>query len=171
MILTKPGKLCIDQDVVATAEDSDNVIQVVDASQGIYDALDGAILNISNSRAISDATGTLTIDLVLAREATLDNTVLLDRFYLPNGTDYRIAGGAGAPLHQFVIPDWATWLARTISAANSDCDMFLGLLITTTTFTAYLNAAITTIKQPASVVQTQVTMSNVGVPDYKSSSS
>ncbi len=172
MILVKQGKLSAAQAVAATAANSTNVIKI-----GTYSAttlkcpcsgLEGAKVVIQNAVAAA-ATGTLTIDIVLAREAALTNVTVIDRIYIAAGTDYRLVT-AGAPIHEFCIPSWIGWLASKIGVANTS-DMYLGAIITTTTFTITVNIAVTAACQTDAVVKTQEVVSPVGIPTVVSAGS
>jgi hypothetical protein len=174
MILTKPGKLCSAQDVANTTEDSDNVIKLNKTTNAggttlAVNGLEGAKLVIQNAKVAITA-GTLTIDVVLAREATLDNTVLLHRIYIDAITDYRTVR-AGALIHQWKIPPEIAELAYQISVNNSNSDIFFGLIITTATSTYYINAAVAPCDASDGFTSRQVTESPVGVPSNCSAGS
>ncbi len=165
MILVGKGKLSLAQSVAATAADSTNVMKIGSYSSTTgkctVSGLEGAKVVIQNAAAAA-AVGTLTIDIVLAREATLDNVTVLDRTYIAAGTDYRLAT-AGAPIQEYAIPAWVGWLAKKIGEANTS-DMYLGLIITTTTFTLLINAAVASTVGEDGAIKTQETESPVGVP-------
>jgi hypothetical protein len=165
MILVSKGKLSIAQQVdSATAEDSTNVIQLgTYSASGWYPAgLEGSILSIQNS-VVATGSGALTIDVVLARESTLDNVVSIGRLYIAAVTDYRTAV-AGAPLFEMEISSWIGWLAEKIGTANTS-DMYLGIIYTPTSTAVYtLNAGLSSAKLPDGMIKTQKTVSPVGVP-------
>lgn len=172
MILASKGKLSIAQSVAATAADSTNVIQIYDYVAGapspVMD-LAGSILAIQNAVAAA-AIGTLTIDLVLSLESTLDTNYVLDRVYIAAGTDPRIKT-AGAPLHEYKISSGDAALIKAVHDANPTSDLFVGLIITTTTFTLLINASIGSVPQDDGAVKTQETVSPVGVPGVCSAGS
>lgn len=171
MILVGKGKLSVAQSVAATSAISTNVIQLgtYAAAGWAVDGLEDAILSIMNAAVPSGSTGALTIDLVLALEAALTNRTVIDRCYIAGITDYRVAV-AGAPIHEFKIPSWISWLAKKIGDANTS-DMFMGLYITAATATYTISAAISSAKQTDAAVKTQVVTSPVGVPGYASAGS
>jgi len=167
MILTKPGKLCIAQDVANTTEDSDNVIQLNKTANAGGTTLavnfaPNSKLVIQNAK-IAETAGTLTIDVVLALEAALDNRTLLHQIYIAAITDYRTVR-AGAMIHEWKIPAWVDELAYQLSVNNSNSDIFFGLYITTGTSTYYINAAVAPCDAPDGFTNRQVVESPVGVP-------
>jgi len=171
MILTKPGKLCIAQDVANTTEDSDNVMKLnktanADDTTLAVNFTPNAKLVIQNAK-IAETTGTLTIDIVLALESTLDNRTLLHRIYIDAITDYRTAR-AGAIIHEWKIPAWVDELAYQLSVNNSNSDIYFGLYITTDTSTYYINAAVAPCDASDGFISRQVVESPVGVPDVSS---
>lgn len=171
MILVGKGKLSVAQSVAATSADSTNVIQIYDYSEGTpVMNMAGAILAMQNATAISGATGTLTASLVLSLEATLDTNWVLDRVYIADGTDPRVLT-AGAPLHQHKLTGIDANLIKEVHEANPTSDLFIGLMYTTATFTAVINASIGSTEQEDGSVSTQETVSPVGVPTVCSAGS
>lgn len=152
-ILASLGKLSESQGVAsATAEDSTNVINI----GTVEDVMDDAWLDIETSVA-AGGSGALTIDLVVALEATLDNIVKVLSIVIAAQTDKRILT-AGAHVIGCSLPREVRELA---AALGYD---YLGLIYTpTSTLTASFNAAISPSK-PRTKDNTQVVVSNVGVP-------
>ena len=160
MILAKLGKLSVAQAVdFNAAEDSENVIGI----GSLEDCPDGAFLDIETAVAAS-GTGAITIDLVVALEATLDNVVKVMSIVMAAVTDKRIAT-AGAHVVGCSIPREVRELAEQLGYD------FIGLIYTCTSSLAVsFNAAISP-SQPRSRGKSQIVTSNVDVPAHASAGS
>lgn len=152
MILEKLGQLSAAQALTGTA-DSSNVINIGTDE----DMMDDAFLVIDTAVA-AGSSGGLTIDLILSDRAGLDtNTVKVMTIIMADENDKRIAT-AGAHIFGGQLPREV----RELAAAKSYD--YLGLIYTISgSLTITVNACITTAK-PRTKDNTQVTVSNVGVP-------
>ncbi|MDD5328083.1 MAG: hypothetical protein PHY02_09785 [Phycisphaerae bacterium] len=161
MILTKPGKLCVAQEFsyATGAEDSENKLNI----GTVEDVPDGTWIDIENAAAPA-GTGALTINLVVALEATLDNVISVLQVVIAAVTDKRIAT-KGAHILGCSLPREVRELAEQLGYD------YIGLIVTpTSSLVVSLNAAISP-SQPRTRDKAQTVESNVGVPTQASAGS
>lgn len=162
MILATLGKLSVSQALTAGTTDSTNVIQLPASD---YIAFADAWLVITTIVA-AGGSGTLTFDLVMSQESTLDTNVVVVRSYLASEADIR-----AATLNRHIAAlNLGKMLVQMLDESGSDYP-FVGLVcVLSSSATITIDAAISPT-EPWSEYHRMVTDSPVGVPAIASAAS
>lgn len=162
MIIATLGKLCVADDLTATTQISDNVIQIPATD---YAALTDVWLVI-DCETVATGSGTYTLDLVMAQEAALTNVIVVVRIYLADETDKRITT-VGRHIAAINIGKMLKEMLETDGSSYP----FIGLKMTlSSNATVGINAALSPT-EPHTIHHRMQTISNVPVPAISSAGS
>ena len=162
MILATLGKLSVNQALTATTIDSDNVITLPAKD---YIAFADAWLVITTVVA-AGGSGTLTFDLVMSQEDTLDTNIVVVRSYLAAVTDKR----AATIRRHIVALNLGKMLVQMLDDSGSDYPYVGMVYVLTSSATITVDAAISPT-EPWTEYHRMVTVSPVGVPAVGSAGS
>ncbi len=162
MILATLGKLSVAQSLTAGTTDSTNVITLPAKD---YIAFADAWLVITTV-VIGSGSGTLTFDLVMSQEDTLDTNVSVVRTYLASEADVR----AATVNRHIAALNLGKMLVQMLNDSGSDYP-YVGLVYTLSSSAAITVDAAISPTEPWTEYHRMTTVSPVGVPTVGSAGS